>query len=73
MEDGSFLVQYFDKVGAEPQWRLLRMTEGGERLFEGPSPKLLALLPGDQLLFDAPGTDEPNVWQFASVSPAPRR
>lgn len=73
LEDGSFLIQYFDKVGQEPQWRLLGMSGKGEPLFEGPSPKLLSILPRDLLLFDAPDQEEPNVWRFASVSSGSRR
>jgi hypothetical protein len=73
LEDGSFLVQYFDKVGQEPHWRLLQMSPDGRPLFEGASPKLLSVLPKDVLLFDAPALDEPNVWQFASVSGTPGR
>jgi hypothetical protein len=72
MQDGSFLVQYFDKVGQEPQWRLLGMTSEGASLFEGPSPKLLAASSADRLLFDAPDADEPNVWQYGSISRVPQ-
>ena len=67
LSDESFLVMYFDKIGQEPHWRVAQMTRGGDLVFEGPSPKLLAVLSADRLLFDAPGVDEPNVWQFASV------
>ncbi|HEU4557413.1 MAG TPA: hypothetical protein VFS20_06165, partial [Longimicrobium sp.] len=70
-DDGSFFVQYFDKVGREPQWKLLHMSGRGERRFEGPSPKLLTAVSSNQLLFDAPDSDEPNVWQFASIPDTP--
>lgn len=64
LRDGSFLVQYFDMKGVEPQWRLLHMDRTGRRLFEGvDTPKLLAAGgAADELVFVHPAADAPNVW-----------
>lgn len=65
--DGSFVVQYFDRHGGEPQWRLLRMTRTGERMVElKDTPKLLALVGADPTLyFVQPDSPAPNVWAAA--------
>lgn len=69
LRDGSFLVQYFDIKGVEPQWRLLHMDRSGRRLFEGvDTPKLLAAGgSADELVFVHPGADAPNVWVSARL------
>jgi hypothetical protein len=65
MGDGSFLVQYQDRVGTEPHWRLLAMTAQGERRFEAmDTPYLLQAdsADGGELYFQQPGSLTPNVW-----------
>lgn len=71
LKDGSFLVQYFDIEGVEPQWRLLHMDRTGRRLFEGvDTPKLLAAGgAADELVFVHPAADAPNVWVSARLRP----
>lgn len=71
LRDGSFLVQYFDMKGVEPQWRLLHLDRAGRRRFEGvDTPKLLAAggVP-DELVFVHPQADAPNVWVSARLRP----
>ncbi len=69
LRDGSFLVQYYDVRGVEPQWRLLHMDRAGRRLFEGvDTPKLLAAGgASDELVFVHPAADAPNVWVSARL------
>jgi hypothetical protein len=71
LRDGSFLVQYYDMAGVEPQWRLLHMSRNGQRRFEGMDvPKLLATRDGeegDELLFVHPDAEAPNRWVPARV------
>lgn len=71
LRDGSFLVQYFDMKGVEPQWRLLHMDRSGRRLFEGvDTPKLLAAGgAADELVFVHPAAEAPNVWVSARLRP----
>lgn len=71
--DGSFLVQYFDRSNMEPQWRLLRMSRDGQRLFEvRDTPQLLAVADRDpdlsSLYFVQPGSLTPNVWSVAHLA-----
>lgn len=69
LRDGSFLVQYYDVRGVEPQWRLLHMDRAGRRLFEGvDTPKLLtAGGASDELVFVHPAAEAPNVWVSARL------
>lgn len=71
LRDGSFLVQYYDMRGVEPQWRLLHMDRSGRRLFERlDTPRLLAAGgPADELVFVHPSADAPNVWVSARLRP----
>jgi hypothetical protein len=69
LRDGSFLVQYEDRHGPEPRWRLVRMSAMGEPLFESrDTPELLAVDPhGNTLFFVKPGSLTPNVWSVAHL------
>ena len=66
--DGSIYVQYFDLVGPEPRWRLLRMTGSGDLLFDlVDSPRLLAIS-RSELFFVHPQSMTPNQWSVARLS-----
>jgi hypothetical protein len=67
LADGTFVVQYQDREGPEPRWRLLRMTRDGRRLFESrDTPRLLAADPASgSLYFVTPGSETPNRWSRA--------
>jgi hypothetical protein len=66
--DGSLYVQYFDVVGREPHWRLLRMAESGRLLFDlMDSPRLLAIS-DSELFFIHPQSMTPNLWSVARLS-----
>lgn len=72
LRDGSFLVQYYDMKGVEPQWRLLHMSRDGQLRFESvDTPKLLATGGGnvDELLFVHPAAEAPNQWVSARLRP----
>ena len=70
MRDGTFLVQYEDRVGSEPRWRLLRMRRDGTVLFEAVgTPYLLQVDPATGVLyFQKPGSPVPNVWSRAVLA-----
>lgn len=69
LSDGSFLVQFFDRRGAEPRWRLLHIFRDGRPPREVvDAPHLLALAAGDTLVFVKPGSDTPNAWALARLS-----
>lgn len=69
LRDGSFLVQYYDMKDAEPDWRLLHMSRDGRSRFEVVgSPRLLAIAPGDTLVFVKPGSEAPNVWSLGVLA-----
>lgn len=66
--DGSFLVQFFDMAGLEPQWRLARVSRDGRVIFEVPSsPRLLAVSESapHRLYFVDPASPTPNQWAVA--------
>jgi hypothetical protein len=65
--DQSLYVQYFDIRGTQPQWRLLRVGQSGEPLFEiAESPRMLAVSPSDRrLYFVNPQAEVPNQWSVA--------
>jgi hypothetical protein len=69
LRDGGFLVQYQDRVGVEPHWRLVRITRDGRRLFESKdTPYLVAVDPAtDTLWFVRPGSPTPNAWTSARL------
>jgi hypothetical protein len=69
LHDGSFLLQYQDRVGVEPRWRLARVGRDGHPLFESTdTPYLVSVDPaGDTLWFVRPGSATPNVWTAAHL------
>jgi hypothetical protein len=69
LRDGSFVVQYQDRVGVEPQWRLVHLARDGRRLFESKdTPYLVAVDPAtDTLWFVRPGSPTPNAWASARL------
>lgn len=69
LRDGSFLVQYQDREGPEPKWRLVHLARDGRRLFESKdTPLLVAVDPAtDTLWFVRPGSPTPNVWASARL------
>jgi hypothetical protein len=69
LRDGTLLVQYQDRVGIEPHWRLLGMTADGAPLFDiVETPKLLQVDSAtDVLYFQKPGSLTPNVWTEATL------
>jgi hypothetical protein len=69
LRDGSFVVQYQDRVGVEPQWRLVHLARDGRRLFESKdTPYLVAVDPAtDELWFVRPGSPTPNAWTSARL------
>lgn len=65
---GGWLVQYFDRVGGDVRWSLLRMSAGGERRFEiQGTPQLLATGARGRLFFVKPGSETPNVWSVGTL------
>jgi len=64
LKDGSFLVQYQDRIGTEPSWRLLHMRRDGQALLERrDTPKLLNVdRANDYLVFTSPGSETQNEW-----------
>lgn len=69
LRDGSFLVQYQDREGVEPRWRLVHLARDGRRLFESKdTPYLVAVDPAtDTLWFVRPGSPTPNAWTSARL------
>jgi hypothetical protein len=69
LRDGTLLVQYQDRVGTEPHWRLLGMTAQGAPLFdEVDTPYLIQADPAtDALYFRKPGSLTINVWTEATL------
>jgi hypothetical protein len=70
LRDGGFLVQYQDRVGSTPHWRLLRMRKDGTRVFEiVDSPMLLAVDPRDDTLYlMKPGALTAETWTLARLA-----
>jgi hypothetical protein len=70
LRDGTLLVQYQDRVGTEPHWRLLHMTVQGAPLFEAiDTPRLLQVdSETDVLYLHKPGSLTPNVWTEATLA-----
>ena len=70
LRDGTFLVQYQDRVGSEPRWRLLRMRRDGTPLFEAVgTPYLMQVDPATGVLyFQKPGSAVPNVLSLAVLT-----
>jgi hypothetical protein len=70
LRDGGFLVQYQDRVGLTPHWRLLRMRRNGTRVFDVVgTPQLLAVdRRDDTLYFMKPGSLTANVWSRAKLA-----
>lgn len=69
LRDGSFVIQYFDRVGSEQKWSTLHVDRFGRSLFEGQTPKLLTVLrtpARSALLFAAAENAEPNQWRLAN-------
>lgn len=64
-----FVVQFQDRLGPQPHWRLVGMTRDGQRTFEVvDTPNLLAVDRTSGLLyFVAPNADAPNVWRAARL------
>lgn len=64
LEDGSFLIQYQDRRGPAPEWRLLLMQANGSVVFEViDTPRLLNV--DDEtntLYFIDPRSEVPNTW-----------
>jgi len=69
LRDGTLLVQYQDRKGLEPHWRLLGMSGEGAPLFEAvETPRLLQVNPATGVLyFQKPGSLTPNVWTEATL------
>jgi hypothetical protein len=69
LRDGTLLVQYQDRVGLEPHWRLLGMTGEGAPLFEAvETPYLIQVDPVTEVLyFQKPQSPVPNVWTEARL------
>jgi hypothetical protein len=70
LSDGSVLVQYFDyDENGDPAFRLVHMSESGEKRFElMDTPQLLGIAPDARtLLFVARGAEAPNVWRTARI------
>lgn len=68
--DDTFLVQYQDRVGPTPAWRLIGLTRTGRRTFEViDTPNLIATDPSsDSLFFVSPTSLAPNVWRSARLA-----
>ena len=62
--EGTFLIQYRDRINMQPHWRLLHMTEDGRRLFDiKDTPRLLTTSQdGSELYFVSPDIEVPNLW-----------
>lgn len=71
LRDGGFLVQYQDREGSTPHWRLLRMRADGSRAWEVMgTPMLLAVDPRDEtLIFTKPGSLTADAWRLARLKP----
>jgi hypothetical protein len=69
LHNGTLLIQYQDRVGTEPHWRLLGMTAQGAPLFEEvDTPRLIQVdAATDALYFQKPGSLTPNVWTEATL------
>jgi len=69
LRDGTLLVQYQDRVGIEPHWRLLGMTAEGAPLFELlDTPRLIQVDPDAGVLyFQKPGSLLPNALSEATL------
>jgi hypothetical protein len=67
----TLLVQYQDRVGPEPQWRLVAMTRAGAALFEAmDTPNLLAVdRRSEEMIFVQPEAEAPNLWARARMAP----
>ena len=65
----TLLVQYQDRKGPAPDWRLVAFRRDGTRLFEVlDTPKLLAVDDdADLLYFVSPDADAPNRWRTARL------
>lgn len=65
----TLLVQFQDRQGREPHWRLVGMTRDGSRLFEVvDTPNLLAVDHASrELFFVSPESETPNVWRSARL------
>ena len=65
----GFLVQYQDRAGVEPRWRLLLVGRDGRTLFESmDTPHLITVEPGTQTLwFVRPGSPTPDQWSAARL------
>ncbi|HET7228497.1 MAG TPA: hypothetical protein VFJ16_00710 [Longimicrobium sp.] len=69
LQDGSFLVQYFDQKRSDHLFSLLHMSRDGNPVWEvSHTPKLLALTAQDSLVFVRPGADAPNEWSIATLA-----
>ena len=62
--EGTFLIQYRDRINMQPHWRLLHMTKDGRRLFDiKDTPRLLTTSQdGSELYFVSPDIEVPNLW-----------
>ncbi|MFL5383504.1 MAG: hypothetical protein ACJ8GN_13380 [Longimicrobiaceae bacterium] len=69
LRDGTLLVQYQDRKGLEPHWRLLGMTAEGALLFDVvETPHLIQVDPATGMLyFQKPGSLIANVWTEATL------
>jgi hypothetical protein len=66
LADGSFLVQYQDRDGPVPDWRLLRMSRTGRPLFESVDTPMLQFVDANMTVyFIQPGASAQNVWATA--------
>jgi hypothetical protein len=64
----TMLVQYQDRPDMYPRFRLMAMDSSGNRLFDlFDSPRLLAVMPGDTLVFQHPDSEVPNRWLLATL------
>jgi hypothetical protein len=65
--DGTFFVQYYNMDAFAPRWGLLHMSRSGDLLFDlVDSPRLLAVLGDQRLLFEGP-SDAPERWRVATL------
>jgi hypothetical protein len=64
LRDGGFIIQYQDRDGPVPRWRLMAMRSDGSRMFEVmDSPYLLGVDPTDDALyFVRPGSLVQSAW-----------
>lgn len=64
----SFVVQFQDRTGPAPSWRLVAMGRDGRRRFEVvDTPKLLTSDASGLLYFVSPESETPNVWRAARL------